>query len=75
MIRSLRLPVAALIATLLTAAAQAQSTSSMGGGRGGHRQKTEEKSTEQKPKVDEKAYNAALRTLPDKKYDPWHNAR
>jgi hypothetical protein len=31
--------------------------------------------TERKPKVDEKAYGAALSTLPDKKYDPWQGVR
>jgi hypothetical protein len=31
--------------------------------------------TERKPKVDEKAYGAALSTLPDKKYDPWSGMR
>lgn len=31
--------------------------------------------TERKPKVDDKAYGAALNTLPDKKYDPWLGVR
>jgi hypothetical protein len=38
----------------------------MGGGR-------DEK--EQKPKANEKAYDAALRNLPNKQYDPWHGVR
>jgi hypothetical protein len=29
----------------------------------------------QKPKADDKAYNAALKSLPDKPYDPWHGVR
>jgi len=33
------------------------------------------KPAEQTPKADDKAYNAALMSLPDKKYDPWHAAR
>jgi hypothetical protein len=28
-----------------------------------------------KVKANEKAYNAALRNLPDKQYDPWHGVR
>ena len=30
---------------------------------------------DQKAKVNDKAYNAALRNLPDKQYDPWHGVR
>jgi len=30
---------------------------------------------EQKPRVNDKAYNSALQNLPDKKYDPWHGVR
>jgi hypothetical protein len=35
------------------------------------------KKTEQKPKVDEKAYNEALKRIPEpkEKYDPWSGAR
>jgi hypothetical protein len=28
-----------------------------------------------KAKANEKAYNAALRNLPDRQYDPWHGVR
>jgi len=28
-----------------------------------------------KIKANEKAYNAALRNLPDRQYDPWHGVR
>jgi hypothetical protein len=28
-----------------------------------------------KVKANEKAYNSALRNLPDKQYDPWHGIR
>jgi hypothetical protein len=45
----------------------------MGGGHK-HQQKTD-KSASQKPKADDKAYNAALKNLPDKPYDPWQGAR
>jgi hypothetical protein len=29
----------------------------------------------QKAKANEKAYNSALKNLPDKQYDPWHGVR
>ncbi len=39
-----------------------------------HQQKTD-KTGAQKPKADDKAYNAALKSLPNKPFDPWHGAR
>jgi hypothetical protein len=49
----------------------------MGGMGGGHKhQKQTDKTDPQKPKVDDKTYNAALKSLPDKpKPDPWQGAR
>jgi hypothetical protein len=44
---------------------------SRGKGHRGSVQKTEQ----QQPKVDEKAYHSAIDSLPDKKYDPWHDVR
>jgi hypothetical protein len=56
---------------LMASAAQAQMT-----GGGGHKQQdTTAKSDTQKPKADEKAYAAALASLPDKPHDPWHGVR
>lgn len=68
--------IAGLAVVFMLTGAQAQSMGGMGGGGGGHRhqQKTDQAAAP-KPKVDEKAYAAALKTLPDKKYDPWHNVR
>jgi hypothetical protein len=43
-------------------------------GRHGHRGSGQQKAAN-KPKVDEKAYNNALSTLPDQKYDPWKSMR
>jgi hypothetical protein len=40
---------------------------------GQHTTNHEEK--EQKPKANDKAYDAALRNLPNKQYDPWHGVR
>jgi hypothetical protein len=60
---------------LATVGAHAQGMGGMGGG--GHKQQKQTDKTEpQKPKVDDKAYNAALKSLPDKpKPDPWQGAR
>jgi hypothetical protein len=66
-----------LIAVALIAAitnSQAQDVSGMGGGGFGGRHRQQQKNAKtptQKPKVDDKAYNAALKQLPDKPYDPW----
>jgi len=55
---------------LATVGAQAQ-------GMGGHKhQKQTDKTDPQKRKPDDKAYNAALKSVPDKpKPDPWQGAR
>ena len=39
-----------------------------------HQQKAD-KPTAQTPKADDKAYNAALKCLPNKPFDPWRGAR
>jgi hypothetical protein len=62
------LAVAAAVLALWLAPAQAQ----MGGGR--HGQKADDAKAEpKKPKVDDKAYQEALKRIPDpkEKYDPW----
>jgi hypothetical protein len=53
--------------------AHAQGMDGLGGGHR-HQQKTD-KNDPQKSKADDKAYNAALKNLPDKPYDPWQGAR
>jgi hypothetical protein len=67
----------ALAIALLAANAHAQQAGAMGGGFGGrHHQQGQTKQAETpKPKVDEKAYNAALKELPDKQYDAWQGVR
>ena len=70
--------VAALAVAVLIGSAYAQvdSNANPGGGMGRrHRQKPADKTDTQKPKVDEKAYNAALKSLPDKPFDPWLGTR
>lgn len=69
MTRFMAWPLLALIAVTTPAYAQ------MGGGKRGHQ--NAQKSDTAKPKVDEKAYKAALDRIPDpkEKYDPWGIAR
>lgn len=67
--RSLAIATAVLALTLASAQAQ------MGGG--GRRQGKDTPKADNKPKVDEKAYKAALERIPEpkEKYDPWGGAR
>jgi hypothetical protein len=59
------------VLALMMAPASAQ----MGGGKRNHG--GDDKKTESKPKVDDKAYKAALERIPEpkEKYDPWGIAR
>ena len=73
--------VATLATALMTTAFLTQSTYAQtpgggggGGGRKQHQQK-DNKPTSAAPRADEKAYNAALKSLPNKPYDPWRGAR
>jgi len=64
---------AALAIALASASAHAQGAG-LGGGGGGGGHKHQEKSGKTdttKPKADDKAYSAALKTIPNKEYDPW----
>jgi hypothetical protein len=63
--RTLTMAVAVL--ALLAVPAEAQ----MGGGKRGH--KADDTKDDKKPKVDEKAYQDALKRIPDpkEKFDPW----
>jgi len=72
-----RFIVATLVIAMLIESACAQATGSggsEGGGRKQHQQKAD-KTDVRKPKADDKAYKAALKSLPDKPFDPWHGAR
>ena len=65
-----RLTVAAVVLTLIAFPAHAQM--------GGRRHQGEDKNADaKKPRVDEKAYKAALDKIPEpkEKYDPWGIAR
>jgi opacity protein-like surface antigen len=63
-------------AMLVMTSAQAQDAGGMGaggfGGRHHGQQQKNAKAATPTPKADEKAYNAALKRIPDKPYDPWH---
>jgi hypothetical protein len=74
----MRILIAALLIPLplvLATAANAQGAA-MGSGSGGHRhgQSPAEKAS-QAPKADDKAYKDALKSVPNKPYDPWQNTR
>ena len=78
--RMIAMSAAALALGLLMASAHAQGVGGiggMGGGFGGHHHKSGQthKAQAPKPKVDERAYDAALKKLPDKPYDAWHGVR
>ncbi len=70
--------VAALALALLVSGAQAQQSPGLTAaqGIGQHAAKAATNGQEDKSvKANDKAYNAALRNLPDKQYDPWHGVR
>jgi len=78
----MRLLIAGLVMALLTAGAQAQispQASQMQGasaiGNAAGRSSQDAPSDHQKVKANDKAYNAVLKNLPDKQYDPWHGVR
>ncbi|MEY9395714.1 hypothetical protein ABIF66_006391 [Bradyrhizobium japonicum] len=64
------LVIAAAVLALTAASAQAQA-------QGRSRGQPNEAKSDNKPKVDEKAYKAALERIPEpkEKYDPWSGAR
>jgi hypothetical protein len=77
----MRLLIAGVVMTLLMASAQAQvspqssqvqGASAIGQSAG---RANQDPAGEQKVKANEKAYNAVLKNLPDKQYDPWHGVR
>jgi hypothetical protein len=68
---------ACLALVAMTAAADAQMQP--GGQIGQHVSKADQNAKAgadgDKVKANDKAYNAALKNLPDKQYDPWHGVR
>ena len=76
-----RLLIAASAVGFTIASAQAQTPNQLatnGSQIGEHAHKANKGSSTADPnkqKADDKAYNAALKNLPDKQYDPWHGVR
>ncbi|HEY2533280.1 MAG TPA: hypothetical protein VGJ20_36005 [Xanthobacteraceae bacterium] len=68
------LVVAALSVVSMTTGANAQGMGGFGGGHR-HQQKTDKSAQQKPPQADEKAYQAALKSLPNKPNDPWRGAR
>jgi hypothetical protein len=70
----IRILAAALALSVMVAAAQAQMGSPGGGGatRQPFDKRNQKSSEPARPKADDKAYSSALKSLPDKQYDPWH---
>jgi hypothetical protein len=66
---------AILSLAFLASVSHAQQATSGTGGQKRHKQQTEKSATQTAPKADEKAYNATLKSLPNKPYDPWFGAR
>jgi len=77
----MRFLIAALAIALTITTAQAQVTPQASQMQGAQRlgnsaeRNGQYSDTTPKAKVDDKAYNAVLKNLPDKQYDPWHGAR
>lgn len=79
----MRILIALLVLALTAADSLAQMSATPGGGQsGGYREpfahrNQEPSKTEPPPKLkaDEKAYNSALKAIPDKPYDPWQGTR
>lgn len=77
-VRASRLVIAAGALAFFVSGANAQMAGpGGGGGSGGHKQHQQNanKADTEKPKADEKAYAEALKSLPNKPYDPWHGVR
>ncbi|HUZ32858.1 MAG TPA: hypothetical protein VMV19_12270 [Xanthobacteraceae bacterium] len=70
---------AALALALMTVAAEAQvnpqQTQMNTAGRVGESASKKNDDKSAAPKANDKAYDAALKNLPDKQYDPWHGVR
>ena len=62
------------VAFIVPAAKAQQAGIGPGGGRRHHERKADAAASTT-PKADEKAYNAALKSLPNKPYDPWFGTR
>jgi hypothetical protein len=71
-IGAIKILATALALSVMAVSAQAQMGAPGGGARQSFAKRNQKSSEPAKPKADEKAYNSALKSLPDKQYDPWH---
>jgi hypothetical protein len=76
----MRWTIAALALAASVASAQAQQTqmtnaANVGQHASANNDRANALNDANKVKANEKAYNAALKNLPDKQYDPWHGVR
>jgi hypothetical protein len=69
------LVVAALSVAVVASVANAQQADTGSGGGRKHHQKKTDTAAPTASKADEKAYNAALKSLPNKPFDPWSGTR
>ena len=69
------LVVAACSVGFLVSVATAQQAGTGPGGGRKHREQKTNTAAPTAPKADEKAYNAAIKSLPNKPYDPWSGTR
>jgi hypothetical protein len=73
-IKALAFVAAFSVEFVVSVAMAQQAGTGLGGGRKHQEQKTNT-AAPATPKADEKAYNAALKSLPNKRYDPWSGTR
>jgi hypothetical protein len=66
--------IAFLAFSILAQAVHAQGMG-MGGGRGKRQAQTQDSKHDKPAKADERAYRDALKSIPEKKVDPWGNMR
>jgi hypothetical protein len=71
-IGAIKILATALALGVMAASAQAQVGSPGGAARQPFDNRKQKSGEPAKPKADDKAYNSALKSLPDKQYDPWH---
>jgi hypothetical protein len=71
-IGAIKILATALALSVMVISAQAQSGAPGGGARQPFGKRNQKSAEPAKPKADDKAYSSALKSLPDKQYDPWH---
>ena len=75
MASTIRAVVFAILSLAFLASVSHAQQDGSGDGQKRHHQKIDKSAAQTAPKADEKAYNATLKSLPNKPYDPWFGAR